>query len=274
MHQSPPEEWKGRGEVLHKLRKIKSAGLDFVSFTSGEPTLHPKLAEFVSLAKDIGFKEIGIETNGIRFSDEVFAEDMVRRGMTHIGMNTPSHVEEVYEVMTRVKGSFAEFSKALDNLSRLRIRFSGNVALTDLNYTAEQFEGLVDFLRNKGLRLGHLSLRPLRLNYGEEEESAHMVRYEDMGREINKMIDFSRRENIPVCGLPVFSIPLCVCPGFEDMFADRNPWEQMPLFFTRPEGCGSCAIAHLCPGVSKFYPFGFRPRPYSKVPTKLREKSG
>jgi MoaA/NifB/PqqE/SkfB family radical SAM enzyme len=55
-------------DVVSNLRQARKAGCKFVDFTGGEPLLHPKLPEFLSSAKKLGFIT-SVTTNCLLFEE-------------------------------------------------------------------------------------------------------------------------------------------------------------------------------------------------------------
>ncbi|MEK6288615.1 MAG: radical SAM protein [Acidobacteriota bacterium] len=65
----PPREGElATSEILHLLEEMAEMGVWAVTFTGGEPTLHPDFAEFVQFARSQGLL-VGIATNGMFLSD-------------------------------------------------------------------------------------------------------------------------------------------------------------------------------------------------------------
>ncbi len=59
--------------------------LNFSGF--GEPTLHPRLFDFVRLAKSRGIPRVEIETNGTRLGDEAFLQELFESGLDILAVN-------------------------------------------------------------------------------------------------------------------------------------------------------------------------------------------
>jgi uncharacterized radical SAM superfamily Fe-S cluster-containing enzyme len=52
---------------------------EVVQFSGGEPTIHPRILEFIALAQEKGVKKVMLNTNGLRISrDRRFAEELAR----------------------------------------------------------------------------------------------------------------------------------------------------------------------------------------------------
>lgn len=64
---------------LKKLLRKGAKGHDRLILTGGEPTIREDLPELVGFAKEIGFKQIQIQTNGRRFAYRDFCEELIKR---------------------------------------------------------------------------------------------------------------------------------------------------------------------------------------------------
>ena len=50
--------------------------IDIVNFTGGEPTLHPRLPEFLEMCRNAGIRRLTISTNGLRLRDEAYVRKL------------------------------------------------------------------------------------------------------------------------------------------------------------------------------------------------------
>src|SRR3989449_5114157 len=68
-------------EVLEqRLRKLKSLGTFGISFTGGEPTLHPELLRLIRKSRELGFFRTGMISNGFFLRPELI-EELNRAGL-------------------------------------------------------------------------------------------------------------------------------------------------------------------------------------------------
>ncbi|MBI4568037.1 MAG: radical SAM protein [Planctomycetes bacterium] len=94
-----------------------------VCFTSGEPTLAPRLSEYVRRARDAGFRDLSLITNGRRLADERRARELLAAGLTTITVSVHAPRAALHDALTGVAGSFAQTGAALANLARLKGEF-------------------------------------------------------------------------------------------------------------------------------------------------------
>lgn len=53
---------------------------DLVQLSGGEPTIHPQIFELIDIALERGFKQVYVNTNGIKLARREFAEQLAARG--------------------------------------------------------------------------------------------------------------------------------------------------------------------------------------------------
>ncbi len=75
-----------------------------IQFIGGEPTLHPRLPDLISVASDQGFEFIEIFTNASRISEQLL--DHFVRHHVRIATSFYSGSPEIHDLITLRKGSF------------------------------------------------------------------------------------------------------------------------------------------------------------------------
>lgn len=83
----------------------------------GEPLLHSRIYDMISLAKDAGC-EVGFTTNGMLLKEEV-SRRLVDLGVDIIGVSIAGATQEVHESI-RVKCDFGRFIKNIKTLSKVK----------------------------------------------------------------------------------------------------------------------------------------------------------
>ncbi|MCA9720087.1 MAG: radical SAM protein, partial [Myxococcales bacterium] len=76
--------------LVDRLRALRERG-DAVTFTGGEPSLAPRLPELVATARSLGFRAVGLQTNGRALADDALARSLVDAGLTdaHLSIHGP-----------------------------------------------------------------------------------------------------------------------------------------------------------------------------------------
>lgn len=120
-------EWKKdpylatKDNIVKSLNDYFEKGYDTVSFLWWEPTLHPLIREFISIAKDIGFKDIHIVTNGIKLEDKQFLNDMIKNGLNLITLSLHFLNTKKYSFLTKQFNAVKNIILNKDNIKNLEI---------------------------------------------------------------------------------------------------------------------------------------------------------
>src|SRR5258706_8095149 len=67
---------------------------DMLFFASGEPTIHPKLFDYVELGKSVGFTGFGMSSHFRTFSDPRFALKTLQAGFEYFDIALPAADDE------------------------------------------------------------------------------------------------------------------------------------------------------------------------------------
>lgn len=98
-----------------------------VMFTSGEPTLHPRLPQYVAMARDMGFDIVGMITNGRRLGYRPYLRSLLEAGLNHILISIHGPDAATHDALVRTKGAFQQALVGLANLVLLRREFKVKV---------------------------------------------------------------------------------------------------------------------------------------------------
>ncbi len=188
---------------------IRKQGLTEVEFTGGEPTVREDLPELAACARDMGFVNISLITNGLKLGNRDYAERLIASGVNDVIFSVHGHTGELHDHQTRTPGSFHKIMYAVANVARMGARCRSNTVINGINF------------RHAGEILGHLIDLKMEAIYfvlfnpiteAHNAESHVFVNYKDAAEYIMRGIDTYRTE------LPCFSvkyIPFCYLKGYE-----------------------------------------------------------
>ncbi len=142
------EKDKSIGEAKELLRKSVEKRREVV-FTGGEVTTREDLAELVSYARKIGFKEVQIQSNGRRFFYKDYCRKLIDAGVTCFGLALHGPTAEIHDSLTRAKGSFLQTTTAIKNLKEMNQYVIMNCVITKKGYP--YFPSLADLLIDLGV---------------------------------------------------------------------------------------------------------------------------
>jgi MoaA/NifB/PqqE/SkfB family radical SAM enzyme len=101
-----------------------ATGVPTIDFIGGEPTLHPDLPALIRHAKERGFPQITICTNGVLLLKPGYLDELVAAGLTGVRFSFHDHRPEVANSLADVAGlgeRYVEVARALLARTDLRL---------------------------------------------------------------------------------------------------------------------------------------------------------
>lgn len=103
------------GEIVKDLIKGREKNYERIDFSGGEPTVRKDIFILIKQARNLGYKEIGISTNGILLGDKSFCNKLVKAGLTYITFSLHAHNEKLNEIITHTPNSFEQTVAGIKN---------------------------------------------------------------------------------------------------------------------------------------------------------------
>ena len=147
-------------EILEKvLREGKSCGIEQVSFTGGEPTIHPRFEEIIHRVSDAGY-QFSFVSNGVSFPRIYPLLLKYRRSFGGVTFSLDGAREETHDRL-RGKGSYRRVMRAASICVVKELPFTLNMVLTAENRNeVREMGALAEKLGSGGVRFGHLMSTP------------------------------------------------------------------------------------------------------------------
>jgi len=108
-------------KVFEILDDISKLGVEIVSFSGGEPLLHPNLINIVTYAKKLGIKDIRLFTSGSIFNkgnitcpDKSLFKNLKMAGLDKIFFNLQGATENLHDSITQVNGGFSNVIRDIE----------------------------------------------------------------------------------------------------------------------------------------------------------------
>ncbi|MFA6032819.1 MAG: radical SAM protein [Myxococcota bacterium] len=228
---------------------------DAVLFTCGEPTLNPALPGMVERARELGYSEIGVVTNGRRFSYPAYCRELAAAGLTSVTVSVHGDSSSVHDPLTRSPGSFAQTMDGLVNLLAVAPRGGALRVTTSTVITTRNLDraGMIVPM------LAKLGVRRMVLNYVEPESEAlrHFKSLvpgmAEAGRVLGALTPPAgvelRIEGLPLCVIPGAGVPA----GSREIIYLMRGGRVQRLRATRRQAkggaCAACAVRGSCDGV-------------------------
>ena len=200
------------------VRRMMTADPDAreVMFTSGEPTLHPRLPEFIAMARDLGFPIVGMITNGRRLAHRAYTRKLLESGLNHILVSIHGPDARVHDGLTRAKGSFEQALKGMANLLLLKREFPALKVHTSYVINKRNYKLVREFY-DMMLPFGvdqHVFNVMMPEGRGAEFFDQLVVQYKDVAAEFKKFTDALPPEGL--ARVFILDIPYCTTGGIKE----------------------------------------------------------
>jgi cyclic pyranopterin phosphate synthase len=132
------------------LREKK--GAEEICFTSGEPTVNPRLGEWVRWSRQAGFPKVSMMTNGRRLSYANYTRALVKAGMNRFYVSIHGHDAKLHEGLTRTPGSYEQTAQGIREVAALKrygVELHTSTVITKRNLP--HLEDIYFFLRGLGV---------------------------------------------------------------------------------------------------------------------------
>ncbi|MFH1551653.1 MAG: radical SAM protein [bacterium] len=207
--------FKSKKEIEKALKESFKQGKREVVFTGGEPTLHPDFLSLVRVAKDNGFKEIQIQTNGRMFTYNDFCLKTIKAGATQFSPALHGSNSRVHDFLTGIKGSFQQTLQGIKNLKKLNQYVLTNTVITSKNY--QSLPEIAQLLVSSGVdqfqfAFIHISGRANQNKDWIVPKKTKVMSY------IKKGLDIGIKANKIVT---TEAIPYCLMQGYEKYVAEK-----------------------------------------------------
>jgi MoaA/NifB/PqqE/SkfB family radical SAM enzyme len=147
-------------EILQKvLRDGKGCGIEQVSFTGGEPTIHGRFEEIIDLVSEAGYW-FSFVSNGASFPRIYRLLLEHRKWFLGVTFSLDGAQQETHDRL-RSKGSYRSVMRAISICAFKQLPFTLNMVLTAENRNEiEEMVGIAERLGSHGVRFGHLMPTP------------------------------------------------------------------------------------------------------------------
>jgi MoaA/NifB/PqqE/SkfB family radical SAM enzyme len=175
-----------------------------ISFCGGEPTINSNILDLVRFSKECGLY-VHMFSNGRRFSDKAFAEELVSAGVDRITEVFHSHIPKLHDAITQRPGSFRQMLEGIDNLHRLGFdTIHTLVTVHKQNYRSlKELTGFLLSLKPNAISFDALVLEGQALKNFQQLA----VRLSDSAPFLEEAFDLLIRKNLTFA---VRSFPLCI----------------------------------------------------------------
>lgn len=254
-------------DVAADLALARERDLEKVSFTGGEPTLHPDLLRLVGLARKMGFRQVVLVTNGLTLPIPGVLDRLLKAGVTAIGISFDTPDRDTAAALWQVD-ALDRVVAAFDAVGRHPDIPLGSIAVVT-KPTLPQLPDLVRFWADLNDRIDNLLVPNLDFVMPEENAWLHrdelVPRLSDAAPAVQEALALARSRDLP---LTYRGFPPCLLPGdarwsydrYMTIFqlvrtADGIVFDRSAIdaLRTKAPGCRRCIHYRQCTGVSRSY---------------------
>jgi MoaA/NifB/PqqE/SkfB family radical SAM enzyme len=259
-HLPPPAEDMARAAIEDAARR----GAKLV-LSGGEPTLNPRLLEYIRLAKSLSTLPVQLQTNAVKLDDAELVRALVDAGLDEVFVSLHGATAEVSDRVTEAPGTFVRTLDGIDQLAKTSMLLVLNFVLCEPNYReASAFVRLVAARWPRAL-----------VNFSFVAPSSDLVprtpalipRYGDVLPYLADAMETARHAGLEVVGLAsMCGLPLCLVPGsVRDLALAEIPPGFDDGEFVKGAACRACALETRCYGLRRGYAAMYGDRELSAI---------
>lgn len=239
--------------VVGAIREIAEAG-GVLTLSGGEPTLNPRLVEYVRLGKRLGAREIELQTNATRLAEGGLAAALAEAGVdtAFVSLHAPS--AELSDRITEAEGTFDKTVRGLDALAETSIRTRLNFVFCEANQAT--FPEYVGWCAARWPRAELTVSFVAPSTDVVPRETSLIPRYTDVMPYLAEGIRRARELGVVLVGFEsMCGVPLCLVPDDVTRYLAFSP---LPKGYDRGEfvktdACRACALVERCHGLRRGY---------------------
>jgi MoaA/NifB/PqqE/SkfB family radical SAM enzyme len=225
-----------------------------VALSGGEPTLNPRLPEYLRLAREASPLPVVLQTNAVRLRSADYVRELASAGLGVAFVALHGSRPEISDAVTGAPGTFVATAEGLDNLVRAGVTTMLNFVICRANLgelapavrlVASRWPGVEV---NVSFIAASTEVVPLdRALVPSYSEALPML--EEAIREAARL-GVTLRGFESMCGLP-----LCLVPGTAERFATlRDACARgSDLECVKPAACARCVLEPRCFGLRQSY---------------------
>lgn len=241
-----------RDAIRRTIESERAAGFEQITITGREPTLDPNLIEYVSLAREVGYRVVRVQTNGTAFASRQVLQRLVDAGMNAAEVSLHTIDPAVFRTVLRVAPKLLD--KTLEGLRNLADQPTVTTTLVVV-LTRFNLDRAADLVAYVGDTLPHVSLMTISpmapVGDGATNTQA-LPRMADLTPAFADIFAAADRHGVQVIVPTRCGAPLCVMPR---PYLERNHEHANPDGIglepakSKPATCRACVYDARCAGV-------------------------
>jgi molybdenum cofactor biosynthesis enzyme MoaA len=232
-------------------------------FGGGEPTIHADLIASIERARELGYQQRKIQSNGLRFAYEPFTKRCLQAGANQFAMSIKGPDAKTHDGITQNSGSFAHLTKGVENLIAQAALVEADILITRENLTG--LAACIEFFAGLGIKRFYFWLFSLH-SLDFEANKKQLPSFTEIRPQIEAAFETAAGLQVEATS---FHTPPCVLgadfrdrylhsgsldlavitPGSQPFMAEDSPMEG-GQFLT---SCAKCTMRPNCLGLRKDY---------------------
>jgi len=206
--------------IKRQLEIAKQFGIESVDFSGGEATIHKEFSKSLETARDVGFKDICVITNGLTLHDKSFMRECMNLGLNDILLSLHG-TENIQNRIMGVDNAYSRAIKTIRNANELDLRVRVNSVVSMSNY--ERLPHLSEIFKD----LNVYNYNMIMFKYCFDQESSlnfvsHLKTSDAIKQTITNCKDYVEVINVRY-------IPFCFMRGYEKYITNFHQKKYDPL---------------------------------------------
>ena len=245
---APPEQ-----AVRAAIVEAANAGAA-VALSGGEPTLNPRLCDYLRFARAQGVQSIELQTNATRLGDPELCQAVIDAGVDTVFVSLHGSRAEIGDLVTQAPGTWVATVAGLDQLAAREQHTRVNFVMCRAN--ADDFPAVVELVARRWPAF-ELTFSFVAPSTDLVPRTAALIpRYSEVLGPMLAGLERARALSLQVSGFEsMCAIPLCLKP---DGLGDYDQLSEVEAGldrgeFDKPEACTGCSQRDRCWGVRSGY---------------------
>ena len=225
--------------MLKLLRAERPVPAPAVQFAGGEPTIYPRFLDAVRIAKQLGFPQVQVATNGILLAqDPTFAQKLRDAGLDTVYLQFDGFKEETY-IKTRARPGFLkEKLQAIENCRNTKPKPLAVVLVPVIvrGVNDDEVGKMVDFAIENIDVVRSVNFQPVsfsgRINYEERIKGRYTIA--DLINDLVNQTDYLKKEDF---------FPIPVAAAFAEAISGLH--KDPKVAFTTHAMCGTASYIFI-----------------------------
>ncbi|MEM0493550.1 MAG: radical SAM protein, partial [Candidatus Thermoplasmatota archaeon] len=179
--------------MMENLRAEQPVPCKAIQFAGGEPTIYPWFFEVIKKAKELGFSQIQVATNGVKMVDFDFCQRMRDAGMNTIYLQFDGLREEDY-TSTRGRKLLDIKLKAVENCKKVKPKPLSTVLVPTIVKTIndDQVGAIVNYAVANSEAIRGVNFQPVSFTGRIDKDQLAKQRYTipDLVKDLERQTDF------------------------------------------------------------------------------------